>query len=187
MVDLLTIQTVGVIVAAFSFVVGIANNIITSRREENRNQQQLETRQAQLFMSLHDSFINVETLKIDFELMEWKWKDYDDFQSKYESSSNLDARVKRHSLHYRLDNVGWLVKCGVVDPEWAYNQLAGFILYHWVKFKYIYYEERKREGIPIYENFEYLAMVCDRIGKDKGINLETIRRSSPDWFPEQST
>ncbi len=96
--------------------------------------------------------------------------------------------VKMNSLHYRLDSVGWLVKCGVVDPTWVYNQLCGLILYHWLKFKPIIYEDRKRTGITnYYENFEYLAGVCDEIGKVKGASLETIRVGNPKWFSEQSS
>jgi hypothetical protein len=172
-----------VAVAATSVVAFVINSIITSRKTEKTQeltlkaqQQNLETRQAQLYMNIFDSLLNVDTIKDDYELMEYKWKDYDDFEKKYGSTNNLDGTAKRQSLHSRLDSVGWLVKCGVVDPNWAYNQISGLILFHWEKFKPIFFEIRKREGWPnYYENFEYLAGVCDKIGRDRGLSSEIVK------------
>ena len=184
----LIVQTFGVVGTLSAATIAVRSYVNSNKRSQETRDRDLETRQAQLFMNLFNSFINEETLKIDFELMEWRWKDFDDYEAKYGSKNNPEATVKMHSLHYRLDCVGWLVKCGVIDPEWVYNQLGGFILYHWLKFKSIIYEDRKRTGLTnYYENFEHLAGVCDGIGKVKGSSLETIRVGNSKWFSEQSS
>jgi hypothetical protein len=201
MVDLALLQSVsyiagalGVCVAAAYYVMNLRlsqkNQELTLKTQElalKTQQQNLETRQAQLYMNIFDSLLSVNTIKDDYELMEYKWKDYDDFENKYGPKNDLDGTAKRQSLHSRLDNVGWLVKCGVVDPEWAYNQIGGLVLFHWVKFKPIFFEERRRDGWPnYYENFEYLAGVCDSIGRNKGLSSEVVKGHTK-WIPEDSS
>jgi mannitol-specific phosphotransferase system IIBC component len=54
-VKLVDVQTISVAVAATSVVAFVVNSILTSRREEKRSQQNLETRQAQMFMSIYQN------------------------------------------------------------------------------------------------------------------------------------
>ena len=75
----LIVQTFGVVGTLSAATIAVRSYLNSNKRaEEFRKKEQetrdrdLETRQAQLFMNLFNSFINEETLKIDFELMEWK-------------------------------------------------------------------------------------------------------------------
>jgi hypothetical protein len=72
------IQTISVVVAATSVVVFVANSLITSRREEKRSQETLETREFQLLMQLQQQ-INSQEMGMKWnELLNMEWRDYDD-------------------------------------------------------------------------------------------------------------
>ena len=112
MVDLLFIQTVGVIVAAFSVVVGIANNILTSRRDEKRNQQTLETRQAQLFMQIYNKWSEKDFVDA-FNVVLYEnppvYKDYDDYVEKYvKGNPEYDRKISQ--IYTMFEGVGVLVR-----------------------------------------------------------------------------
>ena len=47
---LIDVQTVSIVIAAVSVVIGVANSILTNRRAESRRQIELETRQAEFYM-----------------------------------------------------------------------------------------------------------------------------------------
>ena len=46
---LVDVQIVSIVIAAVSVVIGVANSILTNRREESRRQIELETRQAEFY------------------------------------------------------------------------------------------------------------------------------------------
>jgi hypothetical protein len=76
---LVDVQTVSVVIAAASVVAFVINSIITSRREEKRSQQTMDTRQAQLFMGLYDKFSSAEYAENLMLIQEWKVDSLEDF------------------------------------------------------------------------------------------------------------
>jgi len=81
MVDQMTLQTISVVIAAASVVIGVINSIYSSRIAEKQRQTQIDSRQAQLFMQIYNQF-TMEKYKQLIEVNSWEWKDYDDFTEK---------------------------------------------------------------------------------------------------------
>jgi hypothetical protein len=151
MVELATLQTMsymagalGVCVAALSFAFNM--------RATTKN------RRASLTNNLMNSFLSEEGMKRWYELEIMKWKDFEDFHRKYDSTVNPDNYVKRQAFWNTCDLIGYQYREGLVDLGTVYNAGGLFIGYSWFKFKPIIEEYRKTEyGIDDYENYEYVA------------------------------
>ena len=57
------VQTISVVIAAVSVVIGVINSILSSRRAEKNDEQMLETRQAQLYMQLYNRWNSLDFAK----------------------------------------------------------------------------------------------------------------------------
>jgi len=175
MVDLLTIQTVGVIVAAFSFVVGVANNILTSRREEKRNQQTLETRQAQFFMQIGQKLNNTEAMSRWITLINMEWNNYDEYEKKYGTDSNPELAAMRLGTLYEWNGIGYFLRKGVIDRDTAYtlcNGVSGSWL--WKKFEPVIREMRIRYNMPdAFADLEFLGLELVKEIEKRGFDNKT--------------
>ena len=79
-----TIQTLGLLVGIFYYIMTLQNT--------RKNQQiQLETRQAQLFMTLHIEDITQRASESLDIMMSLEYEDLDDFESKYGLENNPEA------------------------------------------------------------------------------------------------
>ncbi|MCX6654018.1 MAG: hypothetical protein NTY03_02730, partial [Candidatus Bathyarchaeota archaeon] len=80
----LLVQIVGVSAAAIATVVGVRSYIVSNRRAEEARKRELETRQAQLFMSIYTKSTEYEFRKRQIWLLsKMHWVDYYDFIRKY--------------------------------------------------------------------------------------------------------
>lgn len=69
-----------------------------------------------------------------------------------------------------FENVGMYVKRGVLDADFTADMWGGIILTSWLRLTPLITNRRSAQHQPeIWENFEYLAMVCQRF-KDRHPN-----------------
>ena len=125
MVDQLTLQTIGIGIAATSVVIGVINSIMVSRRDERRqnlllkNQElSLETRQVGLYMEFTKIVQQILSDYLDFFNQEWD--SVEDYMRKYGPSSNPEAYLKFLKIADIFQASGVLVEGGVVDIERVY-------------------------------------------------------------------
>jgi hypothetical protein len=78
---------------------------------------------------------SVENRMIYFELASMEWTDWADFENKYGSTGNQEAASRRISFLGKLDNLGWLLKNGMLDSDWVHSQFVGIVTPLWMKFK----------------------------------------------------
>ena len=149
MVDLIDIQTIGIIIAAFSVIIGVINNILTSR-QSNR------TRQTQLFMDMYSHLRSKEFVKDSRELTSWKWENFDDFRSKYGARANKEANSLFVSTSNYFDGIGVLVKRNEIDPKLVEDLMSAWIIWFWEKFGDVIKEYRKVRYPQYLEFVEYL-------------------------------
>ena len=145
MVDLLTIQTIGVIVAAFSFVVGVANNILTSRREEKRNQQTLETRQAQMFMNIYEKTTTKEFNTAWVKWLVTPWKTFEDYKNLM--NSDQEFAEANSSLGSFYEGLGVLVREGLIDIRYVALLICGVTRAWFEKYLPILVDGRRITGM----------------------------------------
>ena len=89
--------------AATSIVIAASYYILTLRNTRL-------TRQAQLFNQVYQTFSTTELHRNYMELLNYEWKDYEDFERKYGSNTNLDSYSKRASLWLWFNGMGLLMQ-----------------------------------------------------------------------------
>jgi hypothetical protein len=151
------------IVTIFGVIAGLSYYILTVRNQER-------SRQAQLFMSIYNNHISTPTLSILYEmLMEWEWKDFDDFLKKYTLPNNREAMVKMAHYFSSLEGMGILCKKDLIDPELVYDSQYATIIAMWEKFLPIIEELRIKTKAPqMYEDPEYLYNEMVRMRENRG-------------------
>lgn len=153
-----TLQTVGILVGIFYYIMTIRTN----QRNQDiaiRNQElTLETRQAQLFMNIFNTFASKEYQKDKEQMMAvWEWKDYTDFFAKYGPDVNPDDHAVWDMNLQWMEGVGVLVRRGLIDPELVYDIMYGSIISFWEKHETIIQGLREQSQLPnLLDDLEYI-------------------------------
>jgi hypothetical protein len=157
-------QTIGVLVTAASVTVAaiyymftLRMNLKTQELALKAQQQASETRQAQLFIQLYTTFTSYEfKLKWNNIMYTWKWKDFEDFESKY-GTSNSEEFSKFDLIGTYFEGIGVMVKRGLVDVTLVDDLMSGHIVSSWERFESLILEWRRSMNWPqLLEWWEYL-------------------------------
>jgi hypothetical protein len=146
-----TLQTVGILVGIFYYIMTLRN--------QQKNQEHSEmTRKIQLLISANQSIIEAGVGTDYSEIMDVKWDNYDDFDSKYGLESNPDYFRKRRRMWRIMNVTGLLVRDGLIDVRSYVQYVNRGPLFMWRKFKDIIEETRRRNDYPDYFiGLEHLA------------------------------
>ena len=166
-----TLQTAGLLVGIFYYVmtlrnqqknqeISLKNQELTLKSQDLSRQAQehaLETRQAQLFMSVYKEDLTERSSKSLYLVMDLEYKDLDDFEAKYGKESNPEAHeLINFHLNY-MEGLGVLVREGYVDIRLVALMTSGGIRLGWEKLKDYVYEARERFNWPRWGiEYEYL-------------------------------
>jgi ribosomal protein S8 len=123
------VETVSIVFTGLSISLAAFYYIMTLRNAQRTQQQQLETRQAQLFRDLLKTQEDYGFIKMFQELFyEWSFTDFNDFMAKY--SNDVDARTKMTIIFGYLEGIGIMMRRGLISPdlvyEFNYNTIIGF-------------------------------------------------------------
>ena len=133
------------------------------------------TRQAQLFNQVYQTFSSTELHRNYMELINYEWEDYDDFERKYGSNTQLDSYSKRASLWVWFNGLGLLMQKKLIDPEMVYFTAGNQALWTWAKFEPIIKEICSRMNVSdSFEHFEYLVKEMRKISDKRGSSLADI-------------
>lgn len=117
MFDIAVLQSVSYVAAAIGVCVAAAYYVLNLRNT-------IQNRKAQLYMQLGEHLTNPAETQSHYEiLLQWEWKDFDDFQKKY-GLGNLENFAKFMSLGVLLTQVGDLVELKLIDNETARGQFG---------------------------------------------------------------
>ena len=177
MVDLGEIQAAyymvaatGVLVAAVYYVYNMRVSQRNSSLALKAQELTLETRQAQLLMSIYQTYSSKE-FQTDMEEMvhHWKWEDYDDYMRKYGPFQNVVENGKNATVLYTFDGTGVFVKRGLVNPDLVYDLMRESVIATWEKWLPIISEWRLRfNATQIYSDFEYLYNEMQKVREGRG-------------------
>jgi hypothetical protein len=149
------VQTVGILVGIVYYLIIMRNSQINQELALRAQEQALETRQAQLFMSIYGRANEVEFWENFNEVRQWEWKSFEEYEEKY--GSNPKMRAKFGSLGTFFEGMGVMVKRGLIDVTVVDDLLSGPIMGLWQKHESIILEDRRRRSMPtMWEWFEYL-------------------------------
>lgn len=158
------VQTILNYLALISIPIGVFYHIMTLNNTRKNQQLQLETRQAQLFMNIYDTFSSKQYQK-DRErmFMIWEFDDYDDFFNKYGPDSAPDEHAIWDMFCSHFEGIAVLVRRGLIDSELVYDLMYASIIKFWEKYETILLGLRERSGPKTWEDLEYLYNEMKRL------------------------
>ena len=171
---MVNLETLSIVFTGLSISLAAFYYINTLRNTRKNQDLQLETRQAQLFMQIYNTWSSRESINIRRELRTWTWTDYDDFIQKYHGANNPEAWSSFQELANFYEGIGVLIKRKLIDPAFVDDLMSGETLWGWVKFGAIVREYRVRKNAPyFYEFWEYLYNAVSAIAHEQHPELKT--------------
>ena len=152
-----TIQTIALIVGIFYYIT-IMRNAQKAKRYEN----------LKWFLEQRS---NTEDLLKYAWVQNLEWEDYEDHLSKYGRKENPEAWARLWSYLIMFDDVGLMVRRGLMDIEDFYDISQRSIPSVWKKYQPIIEEHRKRSDPTSLIDFEYLIKEMHSVSKRRGDNL----------------
>jgi len=162
MIELSTIRD---LVAIFGVIAGFSYYVLTVRANQRNQELTLksqkhatDTREAQLFLNLMNTFTTPENVKIQDEILfNWTYTDFEDWLQKYGPETNPDAFALFDSTCSQLEAMGVLVRHGLINPEILKDMISGHVTGMWEKYEPIIQAFREHYNFPqAFGQFEYL-------------------------------
>ena len=146
------------LVAIFGVIAGFTYYVLIVRNSQRTQQLQLDTRQAQLFMTVHDHFTSTMFHRQGNAIRyQWEWSDFDDFIEKYGPKNNLEAWSDLLSVFTVFESIGLLVREKLIDVDMVDELMLGLITRTWERIEPVIFEYRERFNWPqAGRSFEYL-------------------------------
>ena len=144
-----TLQTIALIV-------GIAYYLFIMRNSQRNQQHQLETRRAQLYMTLFNTINNQDIWRLWYEIREYQFADYDEYMEKYGPVENPEAFASWTSVAAFFQGLGVLVRKGLIEIGLVNDFLGSVITDSWEAMSPAILESRKINQIIIWDEFEFL-------------------------------
>ena len=152
-------EIVALILTGIGIIISILYYTMNLKNANETQQQQLETRQANLFSQYHLYYQSKE-FQHDFNeiLYKWEWKDYEEFRTKYGSGSeNLKAYSSWIRIFQFYDGLGVLVKKGLLDENLVAELMSDTLKLFWEKNITVIRKAREYHNLPtVFEMTEYL-------------------------------
>jgi hypothetical protein len=167
-----SIETISIVIAAVSVVIGVINSIRSNQKAEEQRQTEIQTRQAELFMQMYRDWSAPEFRKAVIDMSyHHSWEDFAEFNEKYGSLTNTDEWVNTYIRQATLyEGIGVLVEQGLIDIELVDRLLHNTTIYFWEKMGPIFSEYRKKQPSdhqPYYDSTEYLYNQIKNRAKDQ--------------------
>jgi hypothetical protein len=129
-----------------------------------RNQN--KTREAQLFMSLYETYRSLEFRNQQVQIGTQQWTDFEDFWAKYGPFANPDAWSNWQSVAGFFNGLGVLLKKGLIDVDMLEELFSSVTFASWIVMEPIVIgfrkwsvsgnEEKASKKYLQYSGFEYL-------------------------------
>jgi hypothetical protein len=179
MIELSILQAVREIVTIVGVIAGLTYYIMTVR---NQN----KARQIQLIAQLAD-FTSAEAQKRAYPLLSFQWEDYNDFERKYGSDTDVESYAERYGAWSSMNRAGFLLKEGLITMDILVGSLGGQLgpLWQWRKFESIIMEQRVRYKMPLlFVWWEYLAGEIERYYEERGYT-DLIPENLGSYVPDE--
>jgi len=166
---MVTIDAILDVLPMMSVAVAIIYYAMTLRNSNRMQRLALETRQAQLFMQLYNTFASEEFLERAAEVAEVEWEDTRDYWENHH-------RMKYWAHWMWLNGLGLVLKEGLISPEMVYHLTGGMgPVWLWNKYEEVIGEARERYNNPdFFIWFEYLVGELKRIREERGMTSEWV-------------
>jgi len=143
------IQTISVVIAAASVVVGVVTFIMNSRQEAKRRAVEFLFQCMQRGIEANEAWIDIMFIQ--------DWNTVEELQEVRSINPKSVARFQNEGNYF--NSIGLLLKEKVVNPEFLFSLLTPTtIISTWRRYEPIVKEQRKNTNDPMHrKHFEYLA------------------------------
>ena len=159
MIDYLPIVLtgIGIIVSILYYTSVLKNANKTQELQLKAQEQAVETRQAQIFMGIYNTWRSPQFRESFIKLNSREWSDFQDWQSKYQPIQNPEEGTYEATVFTFYDGVGVFVRRGLIDIDLVDELLSNSFISLWERFRDIIYSIREFNNSPrMYQNVEYL-------------------------------
>ena len=143
-----------------SITVGVIYHILTLRNTRKNQELQLETRQAQLFMNIHQITAQPEFVKASRQILLSEWNTVEDFFKDFDfynkEAPDTEIMTSIYHLMSFYEGVGLLVREGLLDIRFVALTLAGTTKEVWERFLPIIDDIREEFYPRVFDGTEYL-------------------------------
>jgi len=165
---MVTVETISIVftglsisLAAFYYISTLRN---ASRMREltlKAQEQALETRQAQLYMSLLDRWNTKEFSKQRYDSYRMEWTDLDDFREKYNWSNNPDIFASWNTFGRSILGLAELRRKGLIDIDFLDGMMLTDVRNWWRRFGPLEKEAWERESSNWWSHFPFIKEVVE--------------------------
>ncbi len=157
--------TIGILTACISVVIGVVNQILSTRRAEKQReltqqtqQLTLETRQAQLFMQIYNAWSSADVVKsygwLRYQYPDLEGEELFDFAIHPYVPENFMAI---HCLNQYFEGITVLVETGLLDVKLVENLFSRRIIWFWERMEKMFMHVRELLNDPTqYDSLERL-------------------------------
>jgi len=139
------IQATGIIVGVAYYIMNIENNRRNQELTLKAQEHALETRQAQLFMSIYQSIYTTEGLRSEYNMPKTPVKTYEDLEDLYLEEDAYKAWSWYGTFY---EGIGVLVKENLVDIGHVALLISGGVINFWTKYREVYLDTRDKLNWP---------------------------------------
>ncbi|MBN2335242.1 hypothetical protein JXL21_06745 [Candidatus Bathyarchaeota archaeon] len=182
MVDLSTIlqliQAAGIIVGVAYYIMNIENNRRNQELTLKAQEHALETRQAQLFMSIYQSIYTTEGLRSEYNMPKTTLKTYEELERLYQEEDAYKAWSWYGTFY---EGIGVLVKEDLVDIGHVALLISGGVINFWEKYRELYLDTRSKMNWPRFGvETEYLYDRVIEYGEaNPGLQIQSPKTTIP--------
>ena len=129
---MITLDQVIYILPILALTASILYNALNLRAANKPQQLQLETRQAQLFMTLYETYRSAEFRKQWTDILKQEYTNFNDFWEKYGLENNPEAWASWQSVASFFHGIGVLVKKQLIEPSLLDELISPNVFGAWV-------------------------------------------------------
>jgi hypothetical protein len=165
--DVSLLQSLSYVAAAIGVCAAAMYYMMVLRATQINMRHTLETRRVMMVRDITKEMQNEAYTRSFYELMNYEWKDFEDFDRKYGSENNVEASARRASVFINMNSRGAMLRKGVLSIEDIFDSTGGMALvFLWEKYRPIVEEFRRRYLSQLYmRDFEFLAGEMQRYVK----------------------
>ena len=166
------------VIAGFTYYVMTVRNAqrtreLTLKAQENA----LETRETQLFMSVFNKFTSREFTTALGRVLSWEYEDFDDFHDKYgwllevgrlkkEGDIDFDDFADFNMLINWYEGLGVLVRRGLISSNLVFEIMYGTVGMFYRKFEPFILELRELSNANALQDLEYIYREINRLREE---------------------
>lgn len=164
------VQTVSIVIAAVSVVIGVISSILSNRRSD-------EQRQVQLVSQLYEHLLDKDfAADISELILQWDFTDYEDYKPKYSvTTGHFEEYSKMIRVGRFLNHACELIDKGIIDTKFISEQVAWDIIRYYEKFEPVIKGARIALNNPL--AFDDIESVYPRLQKQRQQKIELLQQA----------